>query len=355
MLRRTTVGVRTATLAVAVALAAAACGGGDSSSASAPPSLAEAAPVTPAFQAVIDAAKQEGAVTIYSSQGADLLDDLGKRFQEKYGIPVTVSRDVDANIEAKLGADASSGTRTADVVALADGAYVTKQGQTGTWAQPTGPDFDVAAYDKAENLDADGSFISSSAMYVMGWNTQNLPDGITSYQDLLDPKLQGHIGVVDPAVSTAVVDFYDYVGETAGSDFLTELAAQKPQIFAGALPAGQALTSGQIWAAIAIQPLVDEKADGAPVDFLVPNPAWGAPFHTAVLAAAPHPNAAQLLADFMVSPEGQAALGRKAASVLPDVGAVSTLANVRPFDPTTLSPDHVTQVREQFKTLFQSS
>ncbi|GAB2928843.1 extracellular solute-binding protein [Rhodococcus aerolatus] len=354
MLGRTTAGLRAATVAVAVALAAAACGGGDSSSASAPPSLAEAAPVTPAFQAVIDAAKREGSVTIYSSQGADLLGDLGKKFEAAYGIPVTVNRDVDANLEAKLDAESTSNQPTADVVALADGAYVAKRGQAGAWAQPAGPNFDVAAYDKAKNLDADGSFISSAAMYVMGWNTQNLPGGITSYQDLLKPELQGHVGIVDPAVSTAVVDFYDYVGQTAGPSFLTELAAQKPQIFAGALPAGQALTSGQIWAAIAVQPLVDEKADGAPVDFLVPRPAWGAPFHTGVLAAAPHPNAAQLLADFMVSPQGQAALGRKAASVLPDVGAVTTLSNIRPFEPATLAPDRIAEVRQQFKALFQS-
>jgi iron(III) transport system substrate-binding protein len=345
---------RVAPLAAAVMLAAAACGGGGGSSSGSTGAAAASESVSPAFQKVIDAAKKEGAVTIYSSQGTDLLQDMGKKFQAKYGIPVTVNRDVDANLEAKLNADASSNQNTADVLATADGAYVAKQGQAGWWSQPTGPAFDNPDFNKSKNLSADGSFISTAAMYVIGWNTQQVPNGIKSFKDLLDPKLKGHLGVIDPAVSPAVVDFYDYLAEVNGPTYFDQLAAQQPQIFNSVLPTGQALTAGQIWAAVAVQPLVDEKNNGAPVDFLVPKPAWGAPFHTAVLAKAPHPNAAQLLADFMVTPEGQTSLARKAASVLPNVpGATTSIANVRAFDPTKLDPAHVAQVRADFKAKFQ--
>ena len=345
---------RTIPLVVATALAAAACG----SSSESPPAggnqaLPAAAAVTPEWQQVIDAAKKEGTVTIYSSQGTDQLNDLANRFQKAYGIKVDVLRNVDSNIEAMMGAEHTSAKPVADVVAIADCAFIASKGTDGWWVQPTGPDFGVPAYDKAKNLSPDGSFITTAAMYVIGWNTQQIPDGIKSYQDLLNPKYKGKIGVIDPAVSPAVVDYYDYLTAQTGPSYLDQLAAQQPQIFNSVLPTGQALTSGQIWAAIAVQPLVDEKNQGAPVDFLVPKPAWGAPFHDAIVKNSPHPNAAQLLADFMVSPEGQQALGYKAASVLPNIpGTTADINGVRAFDPTKLSADHVAQFRAEFNQKF---
>jgi iron(III) transport system substrate-binding protein len=350
--RRVPLLARVAPLAAAVLLAVAGCGGGGGTdaAASAPPS----APVTPEWQKVIDAAKGEGSVTIYSSQGTDQLKALGDAFQKTYGIKVDVLRDVDATLGSKVDAERASNSPVADVLATANGAYIADKGSQGWWSKPSGPDFGVAAYDQAKNVSPDGSFLSSAAVYVVGWNTQAVPAGLTSYKDLLKPELTGKVGVIDPAVSPAVVDFYDYVAQQNGPQFLDELAAQKPQIFNSVLTAGQALTSGQISAAVAVQALTDEKEQGAPVDFLVPKPAWGAPFHTAVLAKAPHPNAAQLLADFMISPAGQTLIARKAASVLPNIpGAVTTISDVQAFDPTKLSTPQVEQFRSDFRSKFQ--
>src|SRR4051794_29056958 len=72
--------LRVAPLAAAVMLAVAACGGGGGSS-SAGSSASASESISPQWQKVIDAAKKEGAVTIYSSQGTDLLQDMGKKFQ----------------------------------------------------------------------------------------------------------------------------------------------------------------------------------------------------------------------------------------------------------------------------------
>ena len=60
---------------------------------------------------------------------------------------------------------------------------------------------------------------------------------------------------------------------------------------------------------------------------------WGARFNTSILDIAPHPNAAQVLANFIITEPGQEAIARKAASVLPDVpGAVTTVDKVRVQD-----------------------
>ena len=325
--------------------------GATSSAAGATATSASAADAA-AFQTIIDKAKQEGSVTIYSSQGTDQLNDLAKRFQAKYGIKVDVLRDVDANLEAKLDVEHSSGKGIADVAALSDTNYVNTKGQAGYFTKATGPDFNNPAYDQTKNVNANGSFVTSAAVFALGWNTQSVPGGMKSYADLLDPKLKGMVGVPDPAVSPSIVDFYMYLEEQQGPDFVPKLLAQKPQIFPSVLTAGQNLTSGQISAATAVQPLVDEKASGAPVDFLVPSTAWGARFWDSVMSVAPHPNAALLLADYLLTTDGQEAIARKAGSALPNIkGAVTDVSKIRVPDPSKLTPDAVAKFRADFKQM----
>ena len=341
---------RLVTLAAAALLAVAACAGTPEPS----PPAAPSAPVSPAWQRVIDAARKEGSVTIYSSQGTDQLNDVATRFQQAYGIKVDVLRDVDANLEAKLDAEHGGTQKFADVTALADGTYVATKGQQGWWAAPTGPDVAAPAYAGAAQPAADGSFITSAAVFVLGWNTQTVPGGLRSYADLLAPTLAGKIGVNDPAISPAVVDFYRYLQEQNGAGFVDGLAAQRPQIFPSVLPMGQALLSGQISAMLGGSAPVTQKDQGAPVDFLVPKPAWGAAFRTAVLADAPHPNAAQLLADYLATADGQAAIARDGASVLPGVpGALTAIADVRVFDAASLSATQISDFRTEFRAKFQ--
>jgi iron(III) transport system substrate-binding protein len=164
----------------------------------------------------------------------------------------------------------------------------------------------------------------------------------------------GKIAVIDIHTSPVLVDFYQFLEAQLGPDFLTKLAAQKPKVYPSGLPIAQALTSGEVAATVYAIPLVDEKAQGAPVDWGLPEKVWGARFSTVVLKGASHPNAAQLLADFMISPEGQAALARKSASVLPDTpGAVTTVAKVAPQDLTKLTPDVVTAYTAKWDGMFK--
>ena len=110
-----------------------------------------------------------------------------------------------------------------------------------------------------------------------------------------------------------------YLEENYGEDFVTQLAAQEPKIYPSSLPMAQALTSGEISAASFVQVQVDEKEAGAPVDSGLADEVWGARFNTSILNIAPHPNAAQVLSNFLVTQPGQEAIARKSASVLPDI------------------------------------
>ena len=103
-----------------------------------------------------------------------------------------------------------------------------------------------------------------------------------------------------------------------------------------------------------VQVLSDEKEQGAPVDSGLADQVWGARFNTAILDTAPHPNAAQVLANFMITEPGQEAIARKAASVLPDItGAVTTVDKVRVQDLSVLTPEFVADYQAKWNGLFK--
>ena len=318
-----------------------------------------AAPVTSgssaAWEEIVAKAKDEGSPTIYSSQGLDVLDDMAAKFKDKYGITLTVVRGIDSELIPKVEAEATSGNAIADVFSFASTQWAVDNSAKGAFVAPVGPAFDNPDFDKAALVSKDGTyFVSSAAVFGYAWNTDRWSQGLTGYADLLDPELaDGKIGVIDIHTSNVLVDFYMYLENKMGPDYLTKLAGQKPRIYPSGLVIAQGLTSGEIAATSYSGVLTDEQDKGAPVDYQIPDGAWGAPFSTAILKASKKPNAAQLVADFMISPEGQMALTRKSASVLPGVGAVTTIDKITPQDLTKLTPQVVADYQAKWDAMFK--
>ncbi|MET0460949.1 MAG: extracellular solute-binding protein [Ilumatobacteraceae bacterium] len=303
---------------------------------------------------IVTAAQEEGKVTIYSSQGLTQLEDLAGRFEEEYGIELEVVRDIDSALIPKVEAEQTTGSGIADVIAQASAAWSEQRGAEGWFVAPVGPAFDDPDYDRAANMSDLGFFTSSAAVLTFGWNTDQYPAGLTDYSDLLDPELAGgRIGVIEPS-APSIVDFWLYLEENYGEDFVTQLAAQDPKIYPSSLPMAQALTSGEISAASFVQVQVDEKEQGAPVDSGLADQVWGARFNTSILNTAPHPNAAQVLSNYLVTVPGQEAIARKAASVLPDItGATTTVDKVRVQDLDVLTPEFVAEYQAKWNDLFK--
>jgi iron(III) transport system substrate-binding protein len=313
------------------------------------------APSSGAWQQTIAAAKKEGGVTIYSSQGLDQLNDLAAKFEKKYGVHVNVVRGIDGDLQTKVEAEKQTGHGIADMWVNASQSPIQAKATQGGWFVPaTGPDFDTAAYNKSVSYHQGDYFEVGAAVLTFGWNTQLYPKGLKDYTDLLDPALKGgKIGVIKPSASS-IVDFYLYLEQNYGADFVAKLAAQKPRIYPSSLPMGQALASGEISAASFVQVQTDAKKTGAPVDSGLAAQAWGARFFGMILKTAPHPNAAQLLADFMITREGQGAVMRLASSVLPNIpGTVTSDDKVRRQDLTLLTPDKVAAYQAKWNSLFK--
>lgn len=304
------------------------------------------------WAAIVEAAKKEGTVTIYSGQGLKQLNDMATRFKAKYGIDVQVVRALETDFIPKVEAEFRTGAGIADVYVITVKPRLDAQQAEGYFVPVVGPAFDNPDYNRAERAPEGVSFEVSAAPMTFSWNTELWPQGLKTTADILDPGLKGQVGIMRPSVAT-FVDFYSYMTDLYGADFMERLAAQEPRIYPGALAMAQALGAGEVAAIIYGEVQTDEKAAGAPVDSGFEEKPWGARFYGNVLKTAPHPNAAQLLADFMVSQEGQEVLARKAGSVLPDIaGAVIHNSRVRHLDWDRLSPKAVEDFVTRFNELF---
>jgi iron(III) transport system substrate-binding protein len=95
----------------------------------------------------------------------------------------------------------------------------------------------------------------------------------------------------------------------------------------------------------------DLIAQGAPIKFKVPANGWNAPYYAMILARAPHPAAAQLLANYMVSREGQAVVSKNSGAVLKGVPD-TTFVKPRIVKLKDLTPQKVAEFQSYWDSLF---
>lgn len=344
--------MRSLTKAIAAAAIAAstfglaACGGSSSSS----------GPVEGSWGDVVAAANKEGSVMLYSSQKPANLEALKAAFNGKYpDISMDFVRGTDAEINPRIETENKTGKGIADVHMLTDAGWIQNAADSGAYsADLVGPALEAPAYEPDKSVINDRFFLSSAAVFALGWNTNAVPGGLTTPQDILNPAYKGKIGIVNPTGIASYVDLYRYYAKTYGEDYWEKLAALEPRVYPSALGVAQALTSGEVVVSPSVQPLVTEVDAGAPVNWELPPTPWGTPWYSQVVGVAPHPNAAQVLADFMVTAEGQTALNSGYAAALPDIpGAVARAQDIASPDVAELTPEKVEQYSEQWQKLFQ--
>lgn len=299
---------------------------------------------------IVAAASEEGSVTIYSNHAPANLEALKAAFESEYpGITLTYVRGTDSDLIPKVEVENRTGNAVADLHMTTDAGWIHRSLDSGEYSvEVVAPALEDPDY-RAEDGVLDNTFFVSSATSIgLAWNTRNVPEGLSSPEDLLDPRFDGKVGVVSPAGYPAVVHIYRRMDVDYGAGFVDRLAAPGPRIYTSGPGVTQALASGEIWAAPgASMDVLVERDKGAPVDFALPENPIGIPFYSHVLSAAPSPNAAQLLADFMITPAGQEALSKNYIAVLPGIpgtgvpGSDVVAQDIELADPETLEADAV--------------
>jgi len=126
------------------------------------------------------------------------------------------------------------------------------------------------------------------------------------WEDLLDPKWKGKIAFFDEEYEW-YANYLKIVGREKGLDFMRRFANQDLQYRGGHTQMVQLLAAGEFpILSVTFAPRVSVvKESGAPIDWLAFHPTFSSPTAMGIYSAAPHPNAARLYIDFMLSKEIQ--------------------------------------------------
>ncbi len=288
---------------------------------------------------LIEGARQEGEVVIYSSMIVNqALRPLANAFMVKYPfVKMTYWRGDTEQIIAKVGAETRAGNTVVDVL---EGTGGGERASDAGFAQPyVSPMQDAFP---ARYRDPAGMWTATRLSYFsLAYNTRAVApaDAPKSYDDLLDARWTGKMAWrIESASGTPLflTNLRLAWGEDRAAAYFDKLAVQKIVNFG----AGSARTlvdrviAGEYPIALNIfahHPLIS-KAKGAPVDsrLLDPTPATAATL--LVAKGARHPNAAMLLVDFILSPEGQSILS--AAEYFPSRPDVAPLEKLAPVIPS---------------------
>lgn len=143
---------------------------------------------------------------------------------------------------------------------------------------------------------------------VTAYNTRQVAakDVPQRWDDLLDPKWKGSIAFFEEEYEW-FANFLKVVGREKGLDFMRRLARQDLQYRGGHTQMVQLLAAGEFpIMAVAFAPRVSVvRASGAPIDWAALSPVFSNPVGMGVYKSAPHPNAAKLYVDFMLSKDIQ--------------------------------------------------
>lgn len=261
-------------------------------------------------QALYEQAKKEGSVTWYTGLIPEqIVVPIKKAFEAKYpGIKLNYYRAGSTEIASKLLLEAKSRTPKSDVF---DGAHAGVALKAAGASQPyTSP---YAANMPANMKDADGYWTAIN-LYVKGvaYNTDKIKpsEAPKSFADLLDPKFKGKM--VWTPESTGGADFLGNVIHTLGKSkaeaFASALAKQDiktAQVSSKELV--DAVVAGQYPMALQVfnnHVALDAK-QGGHVAFTPLDAASEELNPVGMTAGDPHPFAARLLIDYLLSPEGQ--------------------------------------------------
>lgn len=305
------------------------------------------------WKQLVAEAKKEGSVTLYSSQDPNNLATFAKQFQAKFGIKVTFNRQVDATLAQQVNADQQTHSEKADLFVIASKPLMLGALKNGWVTDARGPDLFNTRYSRTNFAKPGKAFVVGAAVQGLAWNTQLFHGKLKDYTDLLNPQLAGgKIAAIIPS-GPSLVDVYLMLEQHYGKAFVSKLAAQKPKLYPSAFPMVQAVASGEVEATMmASANVLDMKAQGAPIDFALPKKgAWNAPWWAMVLKHAPHPAAAQLVADYMLTPAGQAAVNHRYGAVVKHV-AGTLFVPLRNQNLAQLTPQKVTAYQQYWNSLF---
>jgi iron(III) transport system substrate-binding protein len=276
-------------------------------------SLAMALACAPAFaadhswmsdKALVDAAKKEGTVAIWSSINEDEQNPQLAAFTDATGIKVDYIRGADAPLMSRMAIEKRAGKESWDNFQIQAVHSVPKE-----WLLQFTPSEAAALLPQARDPDKRwyGTYL---VFHTPAYNTTKIKkeDLPKSYEDFAKhPEWKGHIAL-DYTDRDWYAGFMQGVGEEKGGKIMAEIVDKlEPALYKGHLALARALGSGEYWLNLNnyLNLVLNVMIAKDPVDWWILEPVTTSMGEIGVNAKAPHPNAAKLLANFLISGEAQ--------------------------------------------------
>jgi iron(III) transport system substrate-binding protein len=258
----------------------------------------------------VEGARKEGALTIYSLLAVPDHSKIINRFKEKYPfIDVSLIRPgASERISARVVTEAHAGRHLVDIVGVSrlNMMSLVQRSLMLSYDAPERRYFDAAFKDKRGFWTA--FYVNPE---VLAYNTQMVAAASApkNYQELLEPRWRSKLVLEQTAVEwfAALVQHW---GEERGFAFMQSLAKQNLKTLNGNTLITQLVAAGEHAVAITLNgPRVElTKQRGAPIDWSALDPIVVDAVTIGIAAHSPHPNAAKLYLDFVLSKEVQEGL-----------------------------------------------
>jgi iron(III) transport system substrate-binding protein len=258
------------------------------------------------LQKLIEGAKQEGALTVYTSAQTDDLGPVVAAFEKKYGLTASIWRAGSEQVLNRALQESRAGRHTVDIV------------------ETNGPELEGLSREKIlqvvkspHHADLIGPAIRPHGewvgtrlnVFVQAYNTklvrkEDLP---RTWEDLTHPRWKGKIGIEQEDSDWLSGVFAELGEERAQKVFREIVAANGISVRKGHTLLTQLVASGEVPLALTVYNYKAEqlRAEGAPIDWFTIGNAIARPNGVGVARNAPHPHAALLFYDFELSEEGQ--------------------------------------------------
>lgn len=306
---------------------------------------------------LLAAAKAEGQVTIYSSTNEQEALPLWKIFEEATGIKVNYVRAADAQLMGRIAIETRTNQQAWDMINTPTANQLPDQVMLA-FDPPEAKNVMPAARDPNRKWYGVYANYNSPAYNTKLVKPEDLPK---TYEEFLTKKEWVGRVAIEGTDNEWMNAIFAHYGQQKGRKLLEDLASTlKITVLDGHLATARAVAAGEYMVALNNYTMltINQMLAGAPTDFWTMDPVAVFFGQVAINPKAPHPNAAKLAANFMLSHEAQtfaAKTGR--IPTRPDVtpnpaNVVSRLQSAKVL-PYALSGDQIKASQRTFDEIFK--
>ncbi len=280
-----------------------------------PPALQGVSPEEKArISALIEGAKKEGAVTYWDVViQPETNDALTAEFRKYYGLPasfrVNYQLSATAALVTRVEQEIAADCVTIDIAAVGSPSWIFERANAGDALEYDSPQYKFYAKSIENGLGKKSVFAFNGAyLFVPMWDSERTKFDGKSWKDVINAVPPGRMSFGDVSKSVAYLATYAGLRKVLDVDYFKKLAAQKGSFIVRSEQIAGRLVSGEDLMAFSGMPTraYQFNQKGAKLKFILPEEgAVLLPQNMFILKKAPHPNAAKLWVDFILSERGQ--------------------------------------------------